>query len=182
MKIMRYPTKLICAALLLSGCAMSYSWRPKVPENYRTVTVPTFRNESNIMEAGATMTTQLKREFQRDGVFKLAAGDSGALEVQGTVNSIISGLVAYDRRASTRISAYGVKMTVTVSVIDKKRGRVLINNKTYSGDTTTAYSQDSTTAMRDAAGRAADDVSRQIVDDLTAFDYNKAEWENEDHE
>lgn len=154
------------ALILLTGCASSYSWRSSVPEEMRTVSVPTFRNDSDLMELGALTTRQLLREFQREGTFSIRSVDEAALEVQGTVVTVSAGAVAYSRRTWMRHAAYILKMTATVSVIDKSAGRVLIDNKTYRASTSMTAGQDQTTAERDASGRLADDLARQVVDDV----------------
>ena len=96
----------ILLGLALCGCGTDYCWRSSVPETVRTVAVPTFRNESNVMELGAVATRQVLREFQREGTFKIRATGDAALEVQGVVRSAHAGISAYDRRAGSRISAF----------------------------------------------------------------------------
>ena len=66
-KAMMYVLPLVFAALFAPGCGTSYSWRPAVPEDMRTVSVPSFRNESDVQELGAVVTRQVLREFQREG-------------------------------------------------------------------------------------------------------------------
>lgn len=156
----------VVSALLLAGCAGSYSWRSSVPEEMRTVSVPTFRNDSDLMEIGSLATRQILREFQREGTFSLRPTGEAALEVQGTIKSVSTGLVSYNRRSWMRFTAYDLTMKVEVSVIDKSAGEVIIDNRMYEAHTTMTSGQDQTTAERDASGRLADDLARQIVDDV----------------
>ena len=102
----------ILLGLALCGCGTDYCWRSSVPEAVRTVSVPTFRNESNVMELGAVATRQVLREFQREGTFKIRATGDAALEVQGVVRSAHSGISAYDRRAGSRVSAFTLEADV----------------------------------------------------------------------
>lgn len=157
---------LLAVAFAVSGCA-SYSWRPKVPEGFRSVSVPTFRNESNVTELGSVMTRQLLREFQREGTFTICRVGEAALEVQGVVKSTSVGTSGYDRRSGLRLGSYDFSALVEVSVVDKYYGRVLINNRLYRVSTTFTASQDVMTAARDASGRLADELARQVVDDMT---------------
>ena len=158
----------LCLALgaLFSGCASSYSWRSSVPEEVRTVSVPTFRNESNVSELGAVATRQLLREFQREGTFKIRAAGDSALEIQGVVKSVSPAIVAYNRRQGGRVAAYDVNATVEISVIDKRSRKVLVDNRRYVAKAMFTAGQDKTTAVRDASGRLADDLARQVVDDI----------------
>jgi hypothetical protein len=164
---------LACAAATLCGCASNYAWRPSTPEEMRTVSVPTFRNESDVQEAGAVAARQLLREFQREGTFRIRATGDAALEVQGVVREGTSSTVAYDRRSGMRRSGSEFTLVAVVSVIDKRNGKVLIDNRAYSGVTTFTSGHDLATARRDAAGRAADDLARQVVDDILNFKWEK---------
>lgn len=162
-------TTVICASLLAVvaiGCGTSYRWRSSVPEKWRTVSVPTFRNESELSEIGAVAARQVAREFQREGTFKLSSVGEAALEVQGVIRFVGANNVAYNRRSGLRIGSYKMTAQAVVSVIDKLNGRVLIDNRTYVASTTFAAGQDLTTAERDASGRLADELSRNVVADV----------------
>ena len=161
------------------GCS-SYSWRPSVPESFRTASVPTFRNESDVTELGSVMTQQVLRELQREGTFKIREVGDAALEIQGVVKSAGAGARGYDRRAGLRLGAYEFSATVLVSVIDKRNGRVLVDNRAYRATTTFTANQDLLTAQRDASGRLSEDLARQVVDDLVVMDF--AEKKEATHE
>jgi len=156
------------AAVALSGCA-NYSWKPVTPEWARTVCVPTFRNESDVTELGSVMTRQLLREFQREGTFKIRREDDAVLEIQGVVESAGSSVSSYDRTSGMRLAAHEFTAVVVVSVIDKRNGRVLVDNRKYRAAATFTAGQDLTTAMRDASGRLSEDLARQVVDDVTGL-------------
>lgn len=158
---------------LVCGCGANYRWRPAVPAEMRTVAVPTFRNESDLQEAGSVAARQVLREFQREGTFKIRPTGEAALEIQGTVQSVAASAAAYSRRSWMRVAGYEQTGTFLVSVIDKRRGKVLIDNRRYMARASFASGQDLTTAQRDAAGRLADDLARQVVDDVLNL-----KWEN----
>ena len=154
------------ASVLMCGCGTSYSWRSGVPEEMRTVAVPTFRNESSVSELGAVATRQLLREFQREGTFRIRETGDAALEIQGVVKATGQNVTAYDRRIYGRLAASDFYATIVVSVIDKRNGKVLIDNRQYVARTSFTSRLDRATAMRDASGRLADDLARQVVGDL----------------
>ena len=156
----------LIAFCAMCGCSSSYSWRPSVPEEGRTVSVPTFRNESNVSEFGAVATRQLLREFQREGTFRIRTTGDSAIEIQGVIKSVTPSIAAYNRRQGGRIAGYDVSATAEISVIDKRNRKVLVDNRRYVASATFTAGQDKTTAVRDASGRLADDLARQIVDDL----------------
>ena len=161
----------VLAAGLLSGCGTSYSWRSGVPENRRTVTVPTFANETDILELGAVAARQLLREIQREGTFRIASDGDAALEVQGVVKKVSMGGASYDRRMGMRYVGFTMRAEAEVSVVDKARRAVIVDAKRYLASTTVTSSQDLMTARRDASGRLMDDLARQVVDDLLALKF-----------
>lgn len=167
---MKVPVSGLAAAILiLCGCATDYAWRPTVKESMRRVAVPTFRNETTLPEIGAVSSRQILREIQREGTFAIASVDDAALEIQGVVKSVGSSTPVSSRRIYGRTSASEMTAEVEVSVIDKREGRVLVENRLYRPRATYMSGSDVTTAQRDAAGRLADDLARQVVDDLLAL-------------
>ncbi len=161
------------AAFALGGCGTDYAWRSAVPEGMRTVAVPTFRNESDLQEAGALASRQVLREFQREGTFSIRRTGDAALEIQGVVKSVAGGITGYDRRRGLRLGGQEVIATAVVSVVDKRRGKVLVDNRSYRASATTVSGQDVTTAQRDASGRVMEDLARQVVDDVLALDLSE---------
>ena len=157
---------LVVGAWCLVGCATDYSWRSSVPADARTVTVPTFRNESNVSEVGALASRQFLREFQREGTFKVRTSGEAAIEVQGVIKSVSPAMSAYNRRAGGRVADYDLSATAEISVIDKRTRKVLVDNRKYVANATFTAGQDRTTAVRDASGRLMDDLARQVVDDI----------------
>ena len=164
----------LSAMAMLCGCGTDYAWRSSVPSDMRTVAVPTFRNESDLQEAGALASRQVLREFQREGTFAIRMSGDAAIEVQGLVKSVGGGLTGYDRRRGLRLGGQSISVTAVVSVIDKRRGKVLVDNRTYRAETTTVSGQDAPAAHGDASGRLMDGVARQIVDDVLALDVRPA--------
>ncbi len=108
----------LAAALVLSGCAAGYCWRSEVPEEMRTVSVPTFRNSTDIPELGAVVSRQLLREFQREGTFTVRAPGEAVLEIQGVMVETSSSATGYDRKSNFLYAGYRLEATAEVSVID----------------------------------------------------------------
>ena len=158
-------------ALLAGGCA-SYTWKSSVPDDKRTVTVTVFRNSSAVTELGNLCTRELGRELQREGTFRLSR--EGALELQGEVVSSGGGSLQYGERSyGQRYTNGRLQATVKVSLIDKREGKVLWNDRTFSGETGLLHGgRDSVSIERDASGRLAEDIARQIVDELAAWDFS----------
>ena len=179
MSVMRNITGLAAAlaVLLLAGCS-HYTWRSQVPADMRTVSVPTFLNESDVTELGSVVTRQVLREFQREGTLRIAPHGSAAIEVQGVVKSGSSKLVAYERKTGTRNREHVLKVHAVGSFIDKKAGKVVVNDRKYSASTSFVAYDDILTAERDASGRIAEDLARQIVDDVLAQKWSEDKKES----
>ncbi len=163
------------AALFAAGCR-SYTWTSQVPSDMRTVSVPTFRNESDVTELGGIVSRQILREFQREGTFRIAPSSDAAVEIQGSIKSRRANVTAYNVRSS-RHREISFEITALVSFIDRKSGRVVVDNRPYTARTTFVSGHDSMTGERDASGRLAEDLAQQIVDDVLS-----CKWKRSDHE
>jgi len=162
----KFPALMVVglAAVVLCGCGTSYSWRSSVPQGVRTVSVPTFRNDSDVAELGAIATRQVLREFQREGTFAIRKTGEAALEVQGVVKSAKSSLTGYDRGGNLRLFSHKFKAVAEITVVDKRTHKILVDNRQFKAETSFASGQDITTAQRDASGCLAEDLARQVVD------------------
>lgn len=156
---------LIALSVLSVGCS-TYKWTSDVPEDKRSVFVATFRNESEVTELGNVVTRQILREIQRDGTFKIARPSDCALEIQGVMsNDALSRVVSSVRDYSNRRKERRFTVEARVSFIDRKSGKILVNDRKYVGRTSFSGDRDVLTLKRDAAGRIAEDIARQILDD-----------------
>ena len=163
----------VIAALALAGCA-NYRWTSPVPADMRTVSVPTFRNETDLVELGAVTTRQVLRELQREGTFKIASADDAAVEVQGVLKTASAGLIYYKREMSMRAYEQRLVISAEVSFVDRRSGKVIVDNRKYVAETTYFSDADMATSRRDASGRAAEDLARQIVDDVVSCRWDNA--------
>ena len=163
---------LLAMLALCAGCA-SYTWRSSVPSGMRTVSVPTFRNETDVTELGAVTTRQVLREFQREGTFRIASADDAALEIQGVLKTLETSTPDFRRETSTRAYEHLLSVKAEVALVDRRNGKVLFDNRVYKAETTFFSDSDVVTGRRGASGRLAEDLARQIVDDVVASGWNR---------
>ena len=168
-----YGVFFFALAIVLSGC-VNYTWKSSVPQEKRTVFVGVFKNRSEVTGIGNAFSRQAAREFQREGTYRLSAMDSAALEIQGTVEKVSSTLVALNREVGMSHREYRMKGIAKVSFIDKKSGRVLVDNRIYEAYTTFLSSGDMITSKKDASERLAEDFARQIVDDALTLNWKES--------
>lgn len=162
---------LACAAAMLSGCRTSYSWTSTVPEQKRTVCVPTFRNESKVTELGSLASRQLLREFQREGTFRVAHPDDAVIEIQGVIRGASGVHKGGARRLGYQLNNYELNVAAVVSVVDRSSGKVIIENRLYTAQAPFVSNDDVMTNTRNASARAAEDLARQVVDDVLAYQW-----------
>ena len=169
---------IVIVAFALAGCA-GYRWTSPVPSDMRTVSVPTFRNESDVVEIGAVAARQVLREFQREGTFKIAPADEAAIEVQGVVKFASAALIHFKRTVTMRAYEQRLVISAEVSFVDRRSGKVIVDNRKYVAETTYFSDTDIATSRRDASGRAAEDLARQIVDDVVSCRWDNAKAKEE---
>jgi hypothetical protein len=169
---MRKTVSLLFSLVLLSGCS-AYRWTSSVPTDMRTVSVPTFRNETDVVELGAVATRQTLREFQREGTFKIAQREDAALELQAVLKAAPTGLLNYKRSQTMRAYEHRLSLVAEVSLVDLRNGKVLFDGRQYRAETTFFSDTDIVTARRDASGRLAEDLAQQIVDDVVGFGWSR---------
>ena len=99
--------------------------------------------------------------------------DDAALEVQAVLKSAHPGLLNYKRGQSMRAFEQRLTLKADVSLVDRRNGKVLFDNRPYVAETTFFSDTDIVTARRDASGRLAEDLARQIVDDVAGYKWNK---------
>lgn len=158
-------------ALILCGC-IDYRWTSTVPEELRTIAVPTFQNTTKLAELGPITTQYTLREFQREGTFSIRRSGDSAIEVQGTITKADFRPIAYQRGYGMRAGEYRCIATCEASIIDKDRGKVLLDKRTYTAETTISVQGDLLTAQRNCVPRLAAEFARHIVDDVVRFPYD----------
>jgi hypothetical protein len=171
---MRRAAAWLLVVLTAFGCASDYSWRAKVPAKMRSVSVPVFRNESDIVELGSVAARQLLREFQREGTFKVASPGAAAVEIQGVVKSAGTSGFTYNRAPGMRFSDNTITAEIEISVVDKINGRVLVDNRIYRARATFTDNENYATSRRDSSGRLAEDLARQVLDDVLGLDWQRS--------
>jgi hypothetical protein len=82
-------------------------------------------------------------------------------------------MLNYKRGQSMRAYEFRYSLVADVSLVDRRNGKVLVDNRQYRAETTFFSDTDIVTTRRDAAGRLAEDLARQIVDDVVGY-----KWKN----
>lgn len=161
----------LAATLGVAGCA-SYRWTSGVPENLRTISVSTFENRSSYDEIDALATQYVLREFQREGTFKIAEKDEGALKLIGTILSANTSTLAPDRNYDYRTSDYQLTLVGELTLVDTATGKVLMDRRKVSATTSLLARNDMLTSLEDSFPRVAREFGRKAVDAVLAADWS----------
>jgi hypothetical protein len=136
--------------------------------------VPVFENSTAVSELGPMVTQYALREFQREGTFKIARAGDAAVEVQGVVTKAARRGLSYDSSYGFRATEYDYTVSVDVTFIDKRNGKVLRECRGLQAKTSFLTSDDLLTGQKNAASRVADDLAKQIVNEALAIRYPAA--------
>jgi PBP1b-binding outer membrane lipoprotein LpoB len=156
------------AALFLAGCA-GYHVGPTngLEAREKSIQITPFVNQTLEPRLTDAVTSQLRKQFQRDGTFQLAT--------HGDADIVLSGsLIRYQRMEVTLssndiLTVQDFRLTLTAQVIARERstGKVLFDGK-VTGYTLIRVGPDLTSAERQAwpllAGDLAKNVTAQLAD------------------
>jgi hypothetical protein len=120
-------------ALVVVAAGCGYTVGSSLPEKYRTVAVPVFRNETRETEVQAAVTNALRRRIALDGRLRLASEKESDLILRGTLTS-------YSVRAQSYldddgISRFRANLGATVTLEDRATGEVLWRMTDIEGST-----------------------------------------------
>jgi outer membrane lipopolysaccharide assembly protein LptE/RlpB len=152
---------LLACLLLVSGC--TYSFRGQVAGDIKSIAIPTFENETAEFGIAETITDELVRGFQKDGVLRVTSEDQADALLIGRVLRVDD--QPYTARADQTVEEYRFTMTCEVELFDKH------SNEPSWKQTFPAYAiypytgslQARDDAIREAVGKLREDLLNRIV-------------------
>ena len=122
----------MAAAITMSGCGYSTAGKAvRIPANIRTISVPTFVNQTQTYRIEQTMTAAVVREFLSRTHYKVTTDEGAASDavLRGVVTSTQVSPLTYDSQTGRASSALvTVNMRVTLS---DTSGRPIYDNPNY---------------------------------------------------
>jgi hypothetical protein len=150
-------------AVLLTGCA-GYRLGPTNDQvaGARAIAIVPFLNDT--LEARLTdpLTAALRKEFQRDGTFRLAAATEADVIVRGTVTQYRRRVISLAPNDLATGEDYRLEMSVKINVVDRATGKV-VRDELVMGSTIIRVTNDLTSTERQAMPLLAQDTARRIV-------------------
>ena len=109
--------RLSLLALLTLLAVSCYSFRGQVAGEIKSIAIPTFENETAEFGIAETITDELIRGFQRDGVLKIAGEDQADAVLLGRILKVED--QPYTALADQTVEEYRFAMTCEVELLNK---------------------------------------------------------------
>ena len=154
---------LLLAMLFFSGCA-GYTLGPTngVVAGDKSVQITPFANKTLEPRLGAAVTTQMRKELQRDGTFKLASHDDGDIIVSGVITHYTRHELTLVPHDLVTVRDYRVTLTAHVTARERATGKILLDQP-VSGFTLLRVGTDLTSSERQALPLLAADLAKHAT-------------------
>ncbi len=157
-------------AFLLSGCGYHTAGHAvQLPENVKTIAIPTFKNETLTYRIDQMLTASVVHEFTTRTHYHMLndPGEAADATLRGTVLSTTASPLTYDS-ATGRAASVMIVVSVKVSLTDRN-GKVLYQNPAYLFREQYELSQDLSSFFEEdspAFRRLSQDFARTLVSNI----------------
>lgn len=149
--------------LLAAGCA-GYRLGPSngLYAGEKSVQINPFINETMEPRLTDVVTTQMRKQLQRDGTYRLATHDDGDVIVSGTITRYQRIEVTLNPGDILTVQDYRLSLTAQVQARERSTGKLLLDQP-VSGYTLMRVGPDLTSAERQAMPLLAGDLARNVT-------------------
>jgi hypothetical protein len=149
--------------ILCIGCA-GYTLGPTngVGAREKTVQITPFLNETMEPRLTDAVTSQLHKEFQRDGTFQLATHEPGDIVVSGVITTYDRHELSFSRNDILTVQDYRLMLKARVTARDRVTGKVILDQP-VSGFTLIRVGSDLTSTERQALPLLAADLAKNVA-------------------
>ncbi|MCK9555838.1 LPS assembly lipoprotein LptE [bacterium] len=120
--------------ILLSGCG--YKTGSLILDDYRTIAIPVFRNETYQEDIESYLTNSVIEEFQRDGSLMVSGKKNADLLLKGRVTGWKRTGERFAGDEYREVVEYQLEITVVFDLMDQKTGDYLFKDLKISGNNT----------------------------------------------
>jgi hypothetical protein len=147
----------------LSGCA-GYQLGPTsgVARLDKSVQIVPFSNATLEPRLTDALTSQLRKELQHDGTFRLATHDDGDIVVTGAITHYQRGELSFNPGDTLTVRDFRLNMTARVTARERSSGKLLLD-KPVTGYTIIRFTSDLPSAERQALSLLADDLAKHVT-------------------
>jgi hypothetical protein len=154
---------IVGAALLLTGCA-GYKLGPSngLEAGSRSIQINPPVNETLEPRLAEELNQQLRKEFQRDGTYKLQTRGDGDVIVTTTITKYRRIGVTFQPHDTLTVRDYSIHLFAFVTAYDRVSGKNIVNRE-FIGRTTVRIGSDEASAERQALPLLTGDLARNIT-------------------
>ena len=152
---------------VLSGCG--YTQKAHLPNDIKTIAIPTFKNEIPPKEQFAyhpgleiELTNAIRDRFIFDGNFKVVEESAADAVLKGAIISYEQEGLRFDRLES--VEEYRLFLVVSFELVDRKTNQAVIKESNFSGQTEFFTSHSPASVRRTAANNVVVDLAKSLVD------------------
>jgi outer membrane lipopolysaccharide assembly protein LptE/RlpB len=167
---MKLPVCGLLLVLLITGCGYHTAGHiTQLPDSVKTISIPTFRNETSTYRIEQMLTSSVVREFTTRTHYRIQhdANEPADATLRGTVLSTSTSPLAYDT-PSGRAASVMVVVSMKVVLTDHD-GKILYQNPAYLFREQYEVSQDLTSFFEEdspAFRRLSQDFARTLVSNI----------------
>ena len=154
----------LACCLVFCGCT-GYRLGPTnglVPRE-KSVQVNPFVNQTMEPRLTDAVTSQVRKELQRDGTFRLAPQDDGDIVVTGVITRYFRHEISFAPNDILTVRDYRVTLTAQVTARERGTGKILLD-RPVSGYTLIRVGNDLTSTERQGLPLLAQDLARNIAE------------------
>lgn len=163
---MRALLATIILSLLVTGCA-GYRLGPTGGKEAgaRSIQIVPLLNDTLEPRLTDALTAELRKEFQRDGTFKLNTSGDADLRLSGKVTNYRRRTQSLAPNDLATSRDYRLELTCKVTVVEVSSGKVVLDQP-ITGSTLIRVGSDLTSTERQAMPLLATDVAKHVVAQL----------------
>jgi outer membrane lipopolysaccharide assembly protein LptE/RlpB len=157
----------LAAILILSGCGYKLGEiRPTPMRSVRTLSVPTFKNNTYESRVEVMFADTLVKRLQQDGSYSIVNSDQADAILNCTITSIDQGALRSVQNNVLATSEFSLTVRVLYTIIDQNTGATLMSGN-VEGRTSFFSGNDLQTIQRQALSNAAADLANNIAAQVT---------------
>ena len=146
-----------------SGCA-GYKLGPVngLAAREKSVQVNPFDNQTLEPRLTDAVTSQLRKQLQRDGTYQLASHNDGDIVVSGSVTRYVRQEVSFSSSDILTVRDYRLELRAQVTARDRRTGKVILD-QAVTGTTLIRVTTDLTSTERQALPLLAADLAKNVT-------------------
>jgi len=153
---------------LTFGCG-AYQLGTTLPDNLKTIYVPTFENKTYQPGIDVDITNAIITRFRQDGNLRPVAREEADTILLGEITGWNRRVMGYTGQDDNDVEEYRLYVTVIVTFKDLATGKLLSSRQSIRGYTDYYVEGDMTEAEESAEPDAYKDLARNVVDHVVSI-------------